>query len=95
MNKELNNQDKKKLNHDKIKSITSQFIDSLLTGLVGFIGVAIVINLLLMYIKINKAWVLPIIFFLALMISPFLPKFKVGFKILTWYENKINSFIRK
>ena len=91
-----NNQPKeRKWNQDKIKELTVTMINSVATGLFAFIVIAIIINAFLIIFKISKNWILLIAFILALILSPFVPKFNLGIKLVNWYDKQLDKLIKK
>lgn len=83
-------QNQKMLNSNKrtTRDYVVLYLDGVLRGLISFLVVGIGLFLLLVGIlKMKFIFVLPIIFIVSVLLSPFLSKITLGEKVLTGYEN--------
>lgn len=72
------------------------YLDIVLRSLISFLGIGVVLSIFLVsYLKMKFILVLPIIFILAVLISPFLSKIKLGEFLLDKYENFLNKLFRR
>lgn len=64
------------------------YTDLLIRGLLAFfvIGVGFYI-VLVYYFKVKPLYILPVVFIVSVLVSPFLSKIKIGEKIWIGYEN--------
>jgi len=85
--KNLQDKENRRLNNNNARNYIVTYLDGALRGLVSFLVIGIGLYILLVGIlKMSFVFVLPIIFILTILVSPFLSKIKLGEKLLNKYD---------
>jgi hypothetical protein len=71
-------------------------LDNILRGLISFFFIGIGFYLLLVgYFKMKFIYILPIVFIVSILITPFLSRIKLGERVLSRYENWLQKTFQK
>ena len=85
--KNLHEKENQRLDNNNARNYIVTYLDGALRGLVSFLVIGIGLYILLVGIfKMSFVFVLPIIFILTILVSPFLSKIKLGEKLLNKYD---------
>jgi hypothetical protein len=89
---DLQENENQRLDKNNARNYIITYLDGILRGLVSFLVIGIGLYILLVGIfKMSFIFVLPIIFIITIMVSPFLSKIKLGEKLI----NKYDTWLRK
>jgi len=68
------------------------YLDIVIRSLISFVCIGLLFSIILIgYLHISWILVLPLTFFVAILVSPLLMKITLGEKILVYYENLLKK----
>ena len=66
--------------------------DIVIRSLISFLGIGIIFSIILIgYLNLSWVFVLPLVFFVSILVSPLLSKIKLAEKVLNYYENLLKK----
>jgi membrane protein implicated in regulation of membrane protease activity len=67
-------------------------MDILIRSLISFLAIGVVFSIILIgYLHISWIFVLPLVFFVSVIIAPFLSKIKLADKVMDYYEGLLKK----
>jgi hypothetical protein len=83
------------LNDSRMRKMMVMYLDIIIRSLISFFCIGLVFSFVLIgYLHISWVFVLPLTFFVSILVSPFLSKLSIADKIIIYYENILKKLFK-
>ena len=94
-NQQLQQSENQLLNNSKFRNLSIMYLDIVIRSLISFLCVGVLFSIILIgYLHISWVFVLPLVFFVSIIISPLLMKIRLGEIVFLYYEDLLHKIFK-